>query len=55
MPLYISLNNRRCPACGGTIRFPIEGVHPVRVGGGILGECEACGTQYIYKTKKERD
>lgn len=51
MPLSVSLNDRFCPHCGGTIRFPIIDMHPVRVGNGILGECEVCGTQYVYKTK----
>lgn len=54
MPLYVSKLGIYCRYCGGVIRFPIgENNKPIRVGCGILGECEVCGSQFRFSTKKK--
>lgn len=44
--------DRRCPYCGGLIRFPMNNYQLIRFGGGFLGECEVCGSQFSFKTEK---
>lgn len=53
MPLHVSPNSFKCKHCGGQIRFPIVDMRPIKIGGGILGECDVCGTQFIFKKKKK--